>query len=99
MAQSILVSNYEYNSVGRTGEINGRQHLNRPLPHRPALLPLPPQHAPYLPSRPRRAEQESLHLVAAERAEQIELLLRLDAFRRRDHVLFGGDVDDGADDR
>jgi hypothetical protein len=50
------------------------------------------QQAPDLGRRLWCAEQVALHHRAAERAQQFLLLGGLDAFRRRRHVAFGGDV-------
>src|ERR1700687_2218223 len=44
------------------------------------------------------AEQISLHLIAAEAAEQIELLLGFDALRGGGHVASDSDVHDGLHD-
>src|SRR6516165_5020948 len=49
--------------------------------------------------RLRRAEQVTLHLGAAEPAQQLALRLGLDAFGRRRHVERGGNVHHGLHDR
>ena len=48
--------------------------------------------------RPCGAEQISLHLIAAEAAEQIELLLGFDALRGGGHVAADSDIHDGLHD-
>src|SRR6185312_16616856 len=48
--------------------------------------------------RHRRAEQITLHFRAAERAQRLRLLVRLDAFRGGGDLPRRGDVDDRLDD-
>ena len=61
---------------------------------RPATLAVREQQHPEHGGRPCRAEKIALHFGSAERAEQIPLLFRLHALRRRLDITRRGDVYD-----
>ena len=60
--------------------------------YRVGPLPIRKQQRPDIRRRLRRAEQIALHFRTAEFAQQVALLLGLDAFGGRRHVAIGGDV-------